>query len=350
MQFITFIFSQRILLLSFLLFTPFLLNAQNDTIVMRTGEYLVGEIKGFDESIVRIETDYSDNDFSVEWDKLVSIHTIHKFVIISTDGKRYYGSLNSDSSDSRRVLIMDDDEGEVVLPLNKIVFFKKVEDSFGSRFDLKLSAGYDLTKANNNHQFSANFTAGYLSSIYRGDVHFGIIRSIQTTDEIVSEVRRTEAGLGFTIMIINDWFGVARADLLQSSEQKLDLRNITKAGVGNYILANNKMNLGFAGGMAWNYENFTDPTLSDKNSAELFAAAEYRIFNLGDLELNTKVAAYPGLTEGGRFRSDFKFSIEYEFEFDLFINLSFTVNYDNQPTAGADPTDYVLSTSIGWEL
>ena len=110
------------------------------------------------------------------------------------------------------------------------------------------------------------------------------------------------------------------------------------------------MNLGFAAGAAWNFEDYSDPNVSDRNSAEAFLAAEYRIFNLGDLEVNTKVIAYPSLTEKGRFRTDFDFYIEYEFEFDLFINVGFTLNYDNKPAEGASPNDYVLATTIGWEL
>ena len=110
------------------------------------------------------------------------------------------------------------------------------------------------------------------------------------------------------------------------------------------------MNLGCAAGIAWNYEDYSDPASRHRNSVEAFVAAEYKIFNLGDLKVNTAVNAFPSLTEKGRFRTDFDFNIEYEFGFDLFINLGFTLNYDNQPAEGASGSDYVLATTIGWEL
>jgi hypothetical protein len=39
------------------------LKAQQDSLIMNTGEILVGEIKGFDEGVVTIETDYSDKEY-----------------------------------------------------------------------------------------------------------------------------------------------------------------------------------------------------------------------------------------------------------------------------------------------
>jgi hypothetical protein len=86
------------------------------------------------------------------------------------------------------------------------------------------------------------------------------------------------------------------------------------------------------------------------SSAEAYLGLEYKIFDLGDLKLNTSVYSYPSLTEKGRFRTDFNFDIRYEFAFDLFFGIGYTFNYDNQPAPGADPVDYVLQTSIGWEL
>ena len=95
------------ILLLFMMFVYHGLSAQNDTLIMNTGETLVGEIKGFDEGVVVIETDYSDSDFKVEWDKVVSINTEQKFVLISSDGDRLFGRLVSMKDDPSKV----DDHG-----------------------------------------------------------------------------------------------------------------------------------------------------------------------------------------------------------------------------------------------
>jgi hypothetical protein len=108
-----------------------------------------------------------------------------------------------------------------------------------------------------------------------------------------------------------------------------------------------------AAGGAWNYENYMNPESSQKNprnSAEAFLGASYRIFDIGDLTLSTNLYGYPSLTEKGRFRTDFAIDVNYEFAFDLFFGIGFSLNYDNKPAQGSDPTDYVFQTTFGWEL
>ena len=113
------------------------------------------------------------------------------------------------------------------------------------------------------------------------------------------------------------------------------------------------MYLVISGGAAWNYEDYTNPDstqVNPRNSAEGFLGVEYNIFDIGDLDLKTSVFGYPSFTESGRFRTDFAFDIRYEFAFDLFFGIGFTLNYDSKPASGSDPTDYVLQTTLGWEL
>ena len=141
-------------------------------------------------------------------------------------------------------------------------------------------------------------------------------------------------------------------DLLQSTEMQLDLRAVTKAGFGNYLVKNQQMYFVAATGFAWNYEDYSTAadSINPTNSAEAFLGLEYKIFDIGDLDLLTSVYGYPSLTDAGRFRTDFSFDMRYEFAFDLFFGVGFTLNYDNRPAPGSDPTDYVLQTTIGWEF
>ena len=139
-------------------------------------------------------------------------------------------------------------------------------------------------------------------------------------------------------------------NLLQNDEQKIKLRATTQGGLGNYIIQTNRMYFAAAGGLAWNYETYTETTDNDKNSLEAFGGLEINIFDIGDLNLLSNLAAYPSLTESQRIRLDYKFDLKYEFPLDFFISLGFTLNYDNQPVEGASASDYVLQTTFGWEL
>lgn len=323
--------------------------AQIDSLVMKTGEVLVGEVKELKQGVIVIETDYSDSDFNVEWNKVEYIQTERKYLITTSNGDRYHGTLTK-AEDSKHVTIVDEDEGAVVLDILDVVYLKSVNESFLSRIDLLMSVGYSLTKANENHQFSGRLNAGYMSSTFAVNLYFSAVRTIQTPDSVKISTSRTEGGIGFRFFIIRDWFALINADFLQSTEQKLDLRSLTKGGIGNYVVNTNRMYFVIAGGAAWNYEDYNDITISDRSSVEAFAGLEYNIFDIGDLDLKTSVYAYPSITETGRFRTDFNFDLKYEFPLDFFINLGFTYNFDSKPAEGASGTDYVLQTTFGWEL
>lgn len=325
------------------------LYAQIDSLTMKTGEILVGEVKELKQGVIVIETDYSDSDFNVEWNKVEYIQTERKYLITTSSGVRYHGTLTK-ADDSKHVTIVDEDEGAVILDILDVVYIKSVDESFLSRIDLLMSVGYSLTKANDNHQFSARLNAGYMSSTIGVSMYFSAVRSVQTPDSVTISTKRTEGGLGFRFFIIRDWFAMVNADFLQSSEQKLDLRSLTSGGIGNYVVNTNRMYFVIVGGAAWNYEDYNDITISDRSSVEAFAGLEYNIFDIGDLDLKTSVYGYPSITEKGRFRTDFNFDLKYEFPLDFFVNLGFTYNLDTKPVEGASGTDYVLQTTFGWEL
>jgi hypothetical protein len=316
---------------------------------MKSNEKVMGEIKQFDNGVIQIETAFSDKDFQVEYDKVIYIHTTRHFLIITTKGDRFYGSIKSERNDSSKVVIEEKSGGEVIVNLKDIVFFQEIEDSFWQRLDVELSVGYTLTKANNSNQFSGNFDLGYLSEKTKYNLYFGMIRSFQESDDFTSTITRTNGGFIYRRFIVRDWFMLLNADLLESSEQKLAMRSNIKGGVGYYLVKNLKMNLGLAGGLAWTYEDYIDLVNDSRNSAEAFVAAEFIIFDLGDLELGTKCFAYPSLTEAGRFRTDFNINVKYDFPLDFFIKLNYTLNYDNQPAIGAPKSDYVFQTTLGWE-
>jgi len=324
--------------------------AQKDTLVMKPLEKVMGEIKKLDEGVISIETDYSDKDFAVEFDKIMYISTIRSFSIVTTKGGRYYGTMQSKKSDSLKIEITEKTGNVVEVDLKDLVYFQEIEESFWKRLDAELSIGYTLTKANNSEQFSGNADLRYISSKSRYNLYFSLIRNFQESEEFTSKISRTNGGFLFRHFIVRDWFMLVNADLLQSSEQKLDLRSNTKAGVGYYLVKNSKMNLGIAGGMAWAHEEYSEAVSDSKSSAEAFFAVDYKIFNLGDLDLGTKVFAYPSLTESGRFRTDFNINVKYDFPLDFFIKLSYILNYDNQPAVGASKNDYVFQTTFGWEL
>ena len=60
-------------------------SAQVDSVIFNTHDYVVGEIKNMQRGILQIETDYSDSDFKIEWDKTIEIYSVSQFLITLSD-------------------------------------------------------------------------------------------------------------------------------------------------------------------------------------------------------------------------------------------------------------------------
>ena len=357
---------QRLIISIFFSMLTMVVLSQNDSVVFTNGNYVVGEIKSLKQGVMQIETDYSDDDFTVDWEMIKYVKSEQIYLIVTSGGERYNGTIESSAAGESEVIVHDMDEGDVSVPLVDIVSFKTVDQDFISRLSLLMSIGYTLTKANNNQQFSARVDVGYMSNTFAFDAFFNMVQSFQEEqqDTVIVKIgtKRTEGGASLKFFFYRDWFATVSTNLLQSSEQQLDLRAVTKAGIGNYIVNNQQMYFVISAGAAWNYEAYdiyeTDSTIQPpvtakvdpRSSAEAFLGLEYNIFDIGDLDLKTSLYGYPSLTESGRFRTDFNFDIRYEFAFDLFFGIGFTLNYDSKPPDGASPSDYVLQTTLGWEL
>ena len=339
-----------IIFLSFLTFSG-IVYAQVDTLIMNDGTILAGEMKDMKQGVIIMETDYSDSDFKIEWDKVKKVKSERSYIITTSKGDRLNGTISSDPNDPGKVIIQDIDKGPVSYDIFDIVFLKSVSNTFLSRLDLLLSAGYTLTKANNNNQISGRLNAGYLSNNFGADLYFGIVRSFQTIDDTLkTKTSRTEGGLGFKFFIVRDWFAMVNNDMLQSTEQQIKLRSVTKLGIGNYVVNTNSLYLMLGAGGAWNYEKPELASLDVRNSLEGFATISFNMFDTGDLSLKTSYIGFVSITDSPRYRSDFNFDLKYDLPLDFFINFGFTLNYDSKPLPGASTTDYVLQTTIGWEL
>ncbi len=296
-----------------------------------------------DRGVLTMETDYSDSDFKIEWKKIKEIYTDSYFLITLSDGRRYNGTLTM--ADSSTISIIGE-HGTVATSRKDIVYLNSVDSGFWSRLYAGIDLGYSVTKANNLQQLSLRSNIGYLAEKWSADASYNNIFSSQ---EGIEDVHRIDAGLTYRYYLPKDWFLIGQLSWLSNTEQSIQLRTVSKIGLGKYLIHTNSTYWGVQGGGSFNNEEFSDESLS-RQSAEGFFGTELNMYDIGDLNLLTKVVVYPSITESGRWRTDFNFDTKYDLPLDFYIRLGFTLNYDNQPVEGAPNTDYVFQTTFGWEL
>lgn len=316
----------------------------NDSIVFKNGNFVVGEIKSMDRGVLIFETDYSDKDFNIEWKGIREIYAENFFLISVSDGFRYNGSFYS--IDASGTIMISGEFGLTQIKLDDIVYIKSLDEDFWSRIYASIDVGFNITKANNLSQFNTRATAGYLADRWSVD---GSVSSLLSAQDEIDPTNRTDGSGTFTLFLPKDWFVPASLSFLSNTEQKLDMRLTGKLGIGKYVIHTNKSYWGFSTGLSYSYEKYSNEP-EDRRSWEAYLGSELNLYDIGDLNLLTKVVIYQGLTDTERFRSDFNLDLKYDLPMDFYIKIGTTLNYDNKPAEGASELDYVLQTGLGWEL
>jgi len=319
--------------------------AQNDTLILTNNDVVTGEIKSMEKGILIIETDYSDSDFKVEWDKIREIYSKAQFLVSLEGGIRLNGSISSVAGEKNKAVIITATDS-ISTTLKDIVFLKGLKSDFWGRLEANLDIGLTLTKANNLRQLSVRSGLGYIADLWQVNGYYNHIVSDQDS---VPVTRRTDAGISYRYYLQNDWFVGTSVNFLSNTEQAIDLRTTGNVGAGKMIVMTNQKYWALGAGLAFNNERFSNET-EDRNSLEGYLGTELNLFDVGDLNLLSSLYVYGGITEAGRWRGDFKLDAKYDLPHDFYLKPGITVNYDNRPAIKGSEMDYVFVFTVGWEL
>ena len=274
-------------------------NAQTDTLTFNNNEIVVGEVKSLSRGVLTVETDYSDSDFKIEWEKVAKFRSNQDYLVTLTDGRRFASKVNSVAGDS---VLMSDGIFAFTVNLPDIVVLKPLDESFWDRFSASIDVGLNLTRANNFLQFNSSSNVGYYTEKWEINGNYNTVFSRQDS---IQDTRRMDANVQLRVFFSKNWFINISNDFLQNDEQKLSLRSATRAGIGNYVVNTNSLYLALFVGASFNHESYIENANPDRQTGEGYGGLEYNMFNTGDISLLTSAIAYPNLTDLGRLRVDF---------------------------------------------
>jgi putative salt-induced outer membrane protein YdiY len=316
--------------------------AAQDVVITTTGDRLVGEIKSVGKDLLTLSTDYSDSDFKIKWDKIASIESDRQFIVETFEGRRLLGSLRPDPEKKPVVQI-----AETSVQLPEVSAVQPIERTLWSRFDTSLDLGYSMTRTNSAKQLSLGTNLSYRDE-HRADVLFASI--FRNSQENAPETQRWELGNDFRRFVGSRWYVNTTQDFLNTEEQGLDLRTTIGGGGGRYLLRSSSQYLALGGGLAWTNENYTDPTLPTKDSAEAYLGTEFMTEKLKITDLITRFTYYPSLTISDRYRLMYRFDLDFNLPGDWYFRVGLFDNYDSKPPAGFSNNDYGWSNGFGFKF
>ena len=163
---------------------------QNDTRRLINGDLIVGDVKTVNKGVLTVETDYSDSDFKIEWDKVVSFKSPKPFVMRCIGSDYVTARVVMDPGDSSMVILALEFGSTVNIPLRDIVYMSEVGGGWIDRMKADIAAGVNFTKANNLRQFNLVANAGYYTDKWSVN---GSGNSIFSQQDDVDATRRTDA-------------------------------------------------------------------------------------------------------------------------------------------------------------
>jgi len=316
-----------------------------DSLMTKSGELITGEIQSLSRAVLTFETSYSDADFQIDWEEVERITTQGNYKIYDTEGKQFIGKLGpgGDCTDCLKIYNSND---TIIRKLLDIVVITEAQETFRDRLKLGIHLGYNYTKASRTQQFTSRSSAGFVGN--KWDIASALNAYNTRLDS--TSTKRTDANINLRVSMRNNWYGFGNVDWLSSDEQQLDLRTTASTGVGNFVVRNADTYLYLFGGLTFNNEDFLGDEGVESQSFEGLIGGQLELFGFSDISLNSKLYAYPSLTEKQRIRTMFSLDLKWEFISDFELMAGFSLNYDSKPPGDTEKSDYVLSLTLGWSL
>ncbi|MCV9385809.1 DUF481 domain-containing protein [Reichenbachiella ulvae] len=334
----------------FLLFLCNNLLAQNpDTVFLSNTHVVIGEIQSMEYGVLTIETEYSEDDFTIDWEEVIGVNSSSEFIIMLRNKYRLKASLSMDAINPDYMIISSIEGARMFAQFKDIVYLKSSEDRFWDKLSFDIDGGYSFTRASNTTQFSVNGKANYTDTHFFINTYSSVIYNKVSEDTTTISTSRNNYGFTAQFFLKGSWFIIGNNDILQSEQQNLRLRTTGQIGLGKMLIRNNKVFVGVATGLASNTERFYNTDDKDQ-SYESLLQANINAYGYKDLRFSAQAQVYPSITVKKRIRANYTATLKYDLPLDFYIGLNTTLNYDNQPTEDATNFDFVFQSNVGWSF
>jgi hypothetical protein len=324
---------------------------KSDTLLLRNGDRIVGEISSLEDGLLEYKTD-NVGTIKVKWDRVVRLTSRHYYEVETRSGGRYFGTLTP--TDSAGYLAVALDEITYVSLPGVVAITRIKQKSIWDRIDGYLDLGFTYAKSNQTLQLTSALEAYYLTRLWdlrlKGDLF------IQRQNE-ADPTRRWSLQPSLARSLGTRWLVYTLAQLQQNQELDLDLRTLISPGGGVWITRSNRREASAFLGLAAQRERYRDTTATDgtatSTSVEVSTGASFRGFryDFPELDVTANLQIFPSLSDLGRVREEGDVRVRYEVLRDFFITVSLQNSFDSRPPTPDTPkSDFTTTVSISWKF
>jgi putative salt-induced outer membrane protein YdiY len=322
---------------------------RGDVVTMKNGDRLTGEVKGLNNGILFIETDYSSSNLSVDWNQVVSVKSSATYLITLANGAHVTGKLERAPGSSvhpEDVTIVGDNR-ELRISSPNVVEMESKKPSFWRQLKGSVDAGVSFTSGNSQTTANTDANVTYATPKWSATAALGTSYSDQSGGTKTNRNDITFSGQKF--LGRNAYLG-GLLDFLHSTQQNLDLRTTLGGGYGRYWKRTGNTQLRWIGGIVYAQESFSTVRQPSDSNAEGLIGVAYDSYRFKVGEIHMQVFVFPGLSDYGRIRTTTNDSLVIKLTNNFHFTFSFWDNYDSRPPTTAKKNELGLSSAIGWSF
>jgi hypothetical protein len=280
----------------------------------------------------------------LEWDKLATLVTTRFVEVVTTDGRRFLGSLQSSPDRSITVAATD---GNVTLAMIEVAMIRTIGPSFWAKLDGSIDVGYSFTRSSGVSQLNVNTDTVYAKPASRTRLRASATLTQKEDDPGRDDRATVEAS--YLRYPWQQWF-VSGAGRFESNESVgIKLRSQIAGAVGPRLVNTNRAQLMIGGGLVFNDEQGVDVERTQNFEGLVVFSTSYYTYDRPKTNLDLTVQYYPSLSNIGRHRLQLDSSMKRELLKDFFVSLNIFDTFDSRPPdATADRNDVGVVASIGW--
>ena len=322
--------------------------SRHDTVIMKNGDRLTGEVKRLQEGVLYIQTDYFSGSVGVDWLQVEKVESKATFQIVLSNGKRLTGSISKVEATAApgKDVIVRAEGVEVPIAGGDVVEIESQKRNFWRQLKGSVDLGYNYTSGNSQSSLNSSASVEYPSAKWAAGASYTASFSGQSGGTTTNLFEVQSYGERF---LNRNSYLVGLSDFLHSSEQDLVLRTTLGGAYGRYFIRNNQNSLRWFAGADFTEANYqsglAQPT---QRNAEMLLGAEYQLFHFDRYTLQSQALLFPGLSDFGRVRFTTTDVFKIKLSNNFYLNFSFWDNFDSRPPLNASKNAQGISTGLGW--
>ena len=316
---------------------------RTDVVTLPNGDRITGEIIRVDRGRLEFKTDDAGTLY-LEWDKVASLVAKRFVEVLTTDGRRFLGTLGSAAN---RSLLVVADGGTTSLPMSDVTLITPIGRGFWAKLDGSIDAGYNYTRSSGVAQFNVNSETVYRKPA--SSFRVSVSATVTQKDDDSGRDDRGTLEASYLRYPWQHWFYTLAGRFESNESLGLILRSQFGGAVGPRLINSTRAQMVAGAGLAVNEEKGIDVETTQNVEGLLLFRTSYYTYDRPKTNLDIGLQYYPSLSNTGRHRLQADLGVKRELWKDFFASFTFYNTYDSRPpNPSADQNDIGFVFSLGW--